>query len=153
MAIRNIVYDGDDVLRKNSRNVETFDKRLSDLIDDMFDTMYDAEGVGLAAPQVGILKKICVIDVGNGPIELVNPEILETSGEQITPEACLSCPGRCGITRRPNHVKVKAQDRNGVWHEYEGEELLAKAFVHEIDHLYGKLFTDIIIEEYEPEEE
>lgn len=149
MAIRNIVHDGNDVLRKKCRLVEVFDERLSILIDDMFETMYAADGVGLAAPQVGILKRVCVIDIGDGPIELVNPVIVKKSGSQITPEACLSCPGRCGTTKRPNFVRVEAQNRHGEKVVYEGEELLAKAFCHEIDHLDGVLFTDIIIDELE----
>lgn len=151
MAIRNILHAGDDLLRKKCRTVEVFDEKLSVLIDDMFDTMYAADGVGLAAPQVGILKRICVIDIGEGPIELVNPEIIKKKGEQITPEACLSCPGRCGTTKRPNYVKVRAQNRRGETVTYEGTELLAKAFCHEIDHLDGVLFIDIILEELEEE--
>ncbi len=151
MAIRNIVCEGDDLLRKKCREVDKFDEKLSVLIDDMLDTMYEANGVGLAAPQVGILKRVCVIDIGDGPIELVNPVIVETSGEQISPEACLSCPGRCGTTSRPNFVRVKAQNRHGEEVAYEGEELLAKAFCHEIDHLDGKLFIDVILEELEEE--
>lgn len=151
MAIRNIVHEGDDLLRKKCRPVEVFDAKLSLLIDDMFETMYAADGVGLAAPQVGILKRVCVIDVGAGPIELVNPVITKKKGQQITPEACLSCPGRCGTTKRPNYVQVKAQNRHGKTMTYEGIELLAKAFCHEIDHLDGILFTDIILEELEEE--
>lgn len=151
MAIRNIVREGNPLLRKKSRPVEVFDEKLSVLIDDMFETMYEADGVGLAAPQVGILKRICVIDVGTGPIELVNPVIVKKKGEQITPEGCLSCPGRCGTTKRPNYVQVKAQNRLGEAVTLEGTELLAKAFCHEIDHLDGILFTDLIIEELKEE--
>lgn len=151
MAIRNIVHEGDDLLRKKCRQVEVFDEKLSILIDDMFETMYAADGVGLAAPQVGILKRVCVIDIGEGPIELVNPVIVDKKGKQISPEACLSCPGRCGTTKRPNFVRVKAQNRHGEEVAYEGTELLAKAFCHEIDHLDGILFIDIMIEELEEE--
>lgn len=151
MAIRNIVQEGDPLLRKKCRPVEVFDEKLSVLIDDMFETMYAADGVGLAAPQVGILKRVCVIDVGTGPIELVNPVIVKKKGEQITPEACLSCPGRCGTTKRPNYVQVKAQNRRGQTVTYEGSELLAKAFCHEIDHLDGILFIDLILDELEEE--
>ncbi len=149
MAIRIIRQAGDPALRKKCREVDTFDSRLSQLIDDMFETMRNAEGVGLAAPQVGILKRVCVIDVGDGPVELVNPVIEKTRGSQLTEEACLSCPGRRGITKRPNYVRVRAQNRKGEWMKLEGKELLAKAFCHEIDHLDGILFTDKIIEESE----
>ncbi|MBQ7288250.1 MAG: peptide deformylase [Clostridia bacterium] len=151
MAMRNIVHEGDDLLRKKCRTVEVFDEKLAVLIDDMLETMYAADGVGLAAPQVGILKRVCVIDIGEGPIELVNPVITVEEGQQISPEACLSCPGRCGTTKRPNYVQVKAQDRHGNPVTYEGTELLAKAFCHEIDHLDGILFIDIMLDELEEE--
>ncbi len=152
MALRNIVKFPNDTLRKKCREVTEFDERLSSLLDDMLETMYSAEGVGLAAPQVGVLRRVCVVDIGEGPIELVNPIILKTKGEQIESEACLSCPGRCGTVARPEYVKLKAQNRLGEWRTYTGKGLLAKAFCHETDHLDGVLFLDKIIEELEPEE-
>lgn len=146
MALRNIVKYGDPVLRKKSRVVEKFDSKLSDLIDDMIQTMNNAEGVGLAAVQVGVLKRVVIVDVGEGVIELVNPEIIEESSEkQITPEGCLSLPGQSGNTCRPMTVKVKAQDRNGKWYIHKGTGLKAKAFCHEIDHLDGILYIDKVI--------
>lgn len=146
MALRNIVKYGDDVLRKKSRVVEKFDGKLAALIDDMIDTMHMAEGVGLAAVQVGILKRVVVIDIGEGVMELVNPEIIEESKEkQITAEGCLSLPGQSGNTCRPMTVKVKAQDRNGKWYIYKGTGLKAKAFCHEIDHLDGILYIDKVV--------
>ena len=146
MAIRNIRINGDDILRKKCKKVETIDKRLLTLIKDMTETMYDADGVGIAAPQVGILKRLFVIDVydGEGPRVFINPEILETSGSQIDDEGCLSVAGEAGAVRRPYRVKVRAYDRNGNLFEIEGEELLARAFCHEIDHLEGVLFVDKI---------
>ena len=144
MALRTIRVEGDPVLTKKSRPVEEMTPKISELITDMLDTMYDAMGVGLAAPQVGILKRIVVIDVGEGPIVLINPEILETSGEQTGDEGCLSVPGMAGQVTRPNYVKVKALDVNMEEVIYEGEELLARAFCHEIDHLDGKMYTDLV---------
>ncbi|MBQ6570121.1 MAG: peptide deformylase, partial [Clostridia bacterium] len=141
MALRNIVKEGDEILHKKCRPVEKFDKKLATIIDDMIETMYKADGCGLAAPQVGLLRRIVVIDVGEGPIELVNPVIVERSGEQEAVEACLSIPETYGVTRRPAYVKVQGYDRNGDLYEYEGEELLARAFCHELDHLDGILFT------------
>ncbi len=141
MALRTIVKFGDPILNKKSRKVEKFDERLATLIDDMFETMYDANGAGLAAVQVGILKRVVVIDVGEGPIELVNPEITFKEGEQRESEGCLSLPGKWGVTVRPKKVQVKAQDRNGKWQVFTGEDLKARAFCHEIDHLDGILFT------------
>ena len=152
MAIREIVKEGDEILTKKCREVTDFNQRLAVLIDDMFDTMYQADGAGLAAPQVGILRRIVVIDVGGQPLELVNPVILEQKGEQQAAEGCLSCPGLYGITKRPARVRVRAQDRNGVFHEYEGEEMLARAFCHEIDHLNGILFKSHVIEYINTEE-
>lgn len=146
MALRNIVKLGDPILNKKSRVVEKFDERLSTLIDDMFETMYNGNGVGLAAVQVGILKRVVVIDIGEGPIELVNPEITLEEGEQISQEGCLSLPGKWANTKRPNRVQVKAQDRSGKWQVFTGEGLKAKAFCHEIDHLDGILFTSHIVE-------
>ena len=144
MALRTIRVQGDPVLTKKSRPVEQMTPRISELITDMLDPMYDAMGVGLAAPQVGILKRIVVIDVGEGPIVLINPEILETGGEQTGDEGCLSVPGMAGQVTRPNYVKVKALDVNMNEVIYEGEELLARAFCHEIDHLDGKMYTELV---------
>lgn len=143
MALRTIRVQGDSVLTKKSRTVDKMTPRIGELITDMLDTMYDAMGVGLAAPQVGILKRIVVIDVGEGPIVLINPEILETSGEQTGDEGCLSVPGMAGQVTRPNYVKVKALDVNMNEQIYEGEGLLARAFCHEIDHLEGKMYMEL----------
>ena len=142
MALRNIRNLGDDILRKKCRTVDKIDDKIITLLDDMADTMYEANGVGLAAPQVSILKRVVVIDVGDGLLELVNPEIIETSGEQLDAEGCLSVAGETGDVKRPYVVKVRAQDRHGNTFEIEGEELLARAFCHEIDHLDGVLFVD-----------
>lgn len=144
MALRTIRVQGDSVLTKKSRTVDKMTPRIGELITDMLDTMYDAMGVGLAAPQVGILKRIVVIDVGEGPIVLINPEILETSGEQTGDEGCLSVPGMAGQVTRPNYVKVKALDVNMNEQIYEVEGLLARAFCHEIDHLDGKMYTELV---------
>ena len=144
MALRTIRVEGDPVLTKVSRPVDKMTPRNHELIMDMLDTMYDAMGVGLAAPQVGILKRIVVIDVGEGPIVLINPEILETSGEQTGDEGCLSVPGMAGQVTRPNYVKVKALDIDMNEVEYEGEGLLARAFCHEIDHLDGHMYTEMV---------
>ena len=152
MALRTIRVQGDSVLTKKSRTVDKMTPRIGELITDMLDTMYDAMGVGLAAPQVGILKRIVVIDVGEGPIVLINPEILETSGEQTGDEGCLSVPGMAGQVTRPNYVKVKALDVNMEEQILEGEGLLARAFCHEIDHLDGVLFTDRATHMYTDEE-
>lgn len=141
MAIRKIVKFGDDILQKTCRPVEKFDKKLFQLLDDMKETLAEANGVGLAAPQVGILRRVCIVDVGDGPIELINPEIIGEEGEQEGAEGCLSNPGEYGIVKRPLKVTVKAQDRNGNWFQKTGEELCARAFCHEIDHLQGILFT------------
>ena len=144
MALRTIRVQGDSVLTKKSRTVDKMTPRIGELITDMLDTMYDAMGVGLAAPQVGILKRIGVIDVGEGPIVLINPEILETSGEQTGDAGGLSVPGMAGQVTRPNYVKVKALDVNMNEQIYEGEGLLARAFCHEIDHLDGKMYTELV---------
>ena len=144
MAIRNIVKDGDPILKKKCRPVEKFDRKLAVLLEDMAETMHLANGVGLAAPQVGMLRRVVVIDVGEGVIELVNPEIIAYSGEQTGLEGCLSFPGEWGLAKRPNYVKVRAQDRNGEVFEIEGRELLARAFCHEIDHLNGIVFKDVV---------
>lgn len=146
MAIRNIVKDGDEVLAKKCRVVTDFDDRLAQLLDDMADTLIEADGCGLAAPQVGILKRICLVDVGDGLIELINPEIIKASGSQKEIEGCLSCPGVWGYTKRPMKVTVKAQDRNGNAFTVSGEGLKARAFCHEIDHLDGILFKEKVVE-------
>ena len=142
MALRNIRKYGDDVLRKKCREVEEIDKRTLTLIKDMFETMYDADGVGLAAPQVGILKRLFVIDIGEGPLVFINPEILETSGSQTDEEGCLSLPGEMEKVMRPNYVKARAFNEKGEEFEIEAEELLARAILHEYDHLNGTLFID-----------
>lgn len=144
MALRNIRVDDDPILRKTSRKVEKFDQRLEMLIDDMFDTMYDAGGVGLAAVQVGVLKQVIVIDTGEEGerLVLINPEIIAEEGEQLTPEGCLSIPGKVGTVKRPQKVTIRALDREGNVYEKTGEDLLAKAFCHEIDHLSGVLYID-----------
>lgn len=141
MALRQIRIMGDEKLEKVCRPVKQITDRDRALIEDMLDTMYDANGVGLAAPQVGILKRIVVIDIGEGPIVMVNPEILETSGSQTGQEGCLSLPGQAGIVTRPNYVKVRAMDENGETYELEGTELLARAICHECDHLDGIMYV------------
>lgn len=155
MAKKEILIFGNETLRKVSHKVEKFNLRLWLLLRDMADTMYEAEGVGLAGPQIGILRRVVVIDVGddNGLIELINPEIISAEGEQEGAEGCLSKPGRQGFVRRPNKVTVRAQDRHGKWFEITGEGLLARAFCHEIDHLDGKLYIDVEDYEIQPEEE
>ena len=145
MAIREIREKGDEILYKKCKAVVKFDEKLHILLDDMYETMQSRDGVGLAAPQVGILKRAVVIDIGDGKIELINPEIVEESGEQTGSEGCLSVPGVFGEVTRPNVVTVKAQDRNGKWFKITGKELLARAFCHEIEHLDGKLFLDRVI--------
>ena len=142
MAIRTIREMGDDVLTKVCKEVPKMTLRTRILIEDMLDTMYQADGVGLAAPQVGILKRIVVIDVGEGPIVMINPEILETSGEQTGEEGCLSVPGKAGVVTRPNYVKARALNENMEEYIIEGEELLARAICHELDHLDGHLYGD-----------
>jgi len=153
MAIRKIVEIGDEKLRKHCKPVEKFDLRLRILLKDMADTMYKAEGVGLAAPQVGILRRAVVVDVGEGLIELINPEIIHTEGEQSGAEGCLSVPGRSGVVTRPNIVTVRAQNRNGEYFEATAEGFLARAFCHEIDHLDGILYVDKMEREIFPDEE
>ena len=147
MALRNIVKLGDDVLRKKCRAVTMIDSKTHQLLDDMAQTMHAANGVGLAAPQVGLLKRIVVIDVGDGVIELINPEIIATSGEQTDDEGYLSVPDKFLPVSRPNVVKVRALDRYGKSFTMEGEGLLARAFCHEIDHLDGKMFLDVYKEQ------
>lgn len=157
MAIRKIRTIGDEILRKKCKPVKEITPRITDLIKDMFETMYEANGVGLAAPQVGILKQIVVIDVEDGnQYVFINPEIIETDGEQTGPEGCLSVPGKSGTVTRPNHVKVRAFDADMQPFELEGEELLARAICHECDHLSGELFVDKVegeIEDVNLEEE
>lgn len=146
MAKRRIMTGDAECLYKVCRKVDNFDKRLAVLLDDMAETMYDAEGVGLAAPQVGILKRAVVIDCGDGLVELINPEILEASGEQGGYEGCLSFPGESGYVVRPNHVRVRAMNRFGEECEYEGEGLFARAILHETDHLNGLVYKRLVIE-------
>lgn len=152
MAIRNIVKEGDPILTKICRPVEKFDEKLATLIDDMYETMDDGDGVGLAAPQVGILRRIFVIDIGEGRLEFVNPKIVKTKGRQEGSEGCLSCPGEFGITERPMYVMVTAQNRNGDRFTLNAEGLLAKAICHENDHLDGILFKEHIIRKIDPNE-
>ena len=163
MALRKIREIGDPILNKTCKEVKEITDRTKDLIDDMFETMYEAQGVGLAAPQVGILKRIVVIDCGDDPLLLINPEVLETSGEQTGQEGCLSVPGKAGIVTRPNYAKVKAYNEDMEEFIVEGEELLARALLHEIDHLDGHMYTEKVegelwdntydeYEEYEDEE-
>ena len=142
MALRNILTDEDPTLYKVSRPVKDFNERLLFLLDDMRQTLVQANGAGLAAPQVGVLRRAVLVDNGEQILELINPEILEQSGEQYGLEGCLSVPGKYGYVRRPNFVKVRAQDRFGNWFEVEGEELTARAFCHEIEHLDGHLYTE-----------
>ena len=153
MALRNIVTVGDPVLTKKCRPVVKFDDRLAELIEDMKETMQHANGVGLAAPQVGVLRRIVVVDAGDEIVELVNPEIVSKSEEEQTGvEGCLSLPGEYGIVTRPMYVTVRAQDRHGDWYEYDGEELVARCFCHEIDHLDGHMYTEIAEKMLTPEE-
>lgn len=148
MAIRNVVQVGDEILRKKSKNVKEFDEKLWELLDDMRETMNKNDGVGLAAVQVGVLRRVVVLDVNNMKIELVNPEIIDSFGEQIGQEGCLSCKGQWGYVKRPQEVTVKAQDRFGNEFVLTGVDLLAKALCHELDHLEGVLFVDKIIKDY-----
>lgn len=142
MAIRQIRIQGDPVLEKTCREITEMTPKLQTLIDDMIETMYEANGVGLAAPQVGILKRVVVIDVGEGPIVMINPVIIETSGEQTGDEGCLSLPGKAGKVTRPNYVKARFLDEDMEECEIEGEELLARAICHEVDHLDGHMYTE-----------
>lgn len=146
MAIRNIRIIGDEILRKKSRKVENIDSRLLTLIEDMKETMYKANGAGIAAVQVGVLKRVVVIDAGEGPIVFINPEIIETKGKIVDVEGCLSIPGKEGTVERPSYVKARAMNEKGEMFEIEGEELLAKAIFHEFDHLDGILYVDKAIE-------
>ena len=155
MALRNLRYDGDPILRKTCREVEEVTPRIEQLIDDMFDTMYEENGVGLAGPQVGVLKRIFVIDIGEGPLEFINPQIIEESGSQTGGEGCLSLPGKIATVTRPNHVICEAYNRKMEKFTIEAEELLARAICHENDHLDGILYKDVAdspvvnVEDYE----
>ena len=142
MGLRKILDDKDPALHKVCKPVVNFDRRLHKLLDDMAETLAEANGVGLAAPQVGILRRVVIVDTGDGILELVNPTLVETSGEQTGAEGCLSVPGRYGLVTRPNFAKVSAQDRDGNWFEAEGEELIARCFCHELDHLDGIVYTE-----------
>ena len=153
MALRNIRTLGDDVLRAKAKEITEMTPRIRELIDDMFDTMYEANGVGLAAPQVGIRKRLVVIDCGDDPILLINPRVLETSGEQTGQEGCLSVPGKSGVVTRPNYAKVAALDEEMEEIIVEGEGLLARALLHEIDHLDGHVFTEKVTQFIEPSDE
>lgn len=158
MALRNIRQMGDEVLEKKCREIKEITPRIRELIEDMKETMYDANGVGLAAPQVGVLKRLVVIDIGDGPLVLINPRLMETSGTQTGEEACLSLPGKSGVVTRPMHVKIEAWNENMERVELEGEELLARAFCHEIEHLDGHMFVEKVEGElhdivYEEDEE
>ena len=144
MALRKIVEMGEDCLNKVCRPVTQFNRHLHELLDDMAETLADANGAGLAAPQVGILRRVVVVDTGEEILELVNPTLIETAGEQCGAEGCLSVPGKYGLVKRPNYAKVRAQDRDGNWFEAEGEELIARCFCHELDHLDGILYTEIM---------
>lgn len=152
MAIRNIRKLGDDILRKKCRPVEVIDDRIITLLDDMTDTMRSADGAGLAAPQVGVLKRVVVVDVGSGLIELINPEIVAAEGSVTNPEGCLSVPGKWGTVTRPQRVTVRALNRKGEEIEITGEDMLAKAFCHELDHLDGIVFVDKVEEYIDPED-
>ena len=144
MGLRNILNDTEPSLHKVCRPVENFDGKLHKLLDDMRDTLLDSGGVGLAAPQVGILRRVVLVDTGEELLELVNPTLVEADGEQVGPEGCLSVPGKYGLVKRPYYAKVRAQDRNGNWFEAEGEELTARCFCHELDHLDGILYTQVM---------
>lgn len=153
MAILNIVKEGDEVLRKKSRAVDKIDERIIRLLDDMKDTLHKAQGVGLAAVQVGVLRRVVLVEVEDGQLyELINPEIIASSGEQEELEGCLSVPDTWGITHRPKTVTVRAMDRNGKYFEVSGSDLLARALCHELDHLDGKLFIDNVVHILTPEE-
>ena len=144
MGLRKILTDKDPALHKVCKPVVNFDRKPHKLLDDMTETMLDANGVGLAAPQVGILRRVVVVDTGEGILELVNPTLVETDGEQVGAEGCLSVPGKYGLVKRPYYAKVRAQDRDGNWFEAEGEELIGRCFCHELDHLDGIVYTEVM---------
>lgn len=152
MGLRKILTDAEPALHKACKPVINFDDRLFKLLEDMRDTLIDSGGVGLAAPQVGILRRVVLVDTGEDILELINPTLVETDGEQLGPEGCLSVPGKYGLVKRPYYAKVRAQDRNGNWYEAEGEELIARCFCHELDHLDGIVYTEIM-ERYLSDEE
>ena len=152
MALRKILSETEPALHKTCKPVVNFDSKLFQLLDDMKETLIDSGGVGLAAPQVGILRRVVLVDTGEEILELINPELVETDGEQEGPEGCLSVPGKYGLVVRPYYAKVRAQDRNGAWYEAEGEELIARCFCHELDHLDGILYTQVM-ERFLTEEE
>ena len=144
MGLRKILTVDESALHKTCRPVESFDRKLHALLKDMTDTLVDSGGVGLAAPQVGILRRVVLVDTGEQILELINPSLVETDGEQVGPEGCLSVPGKYGLVKRPYYAKVRAQDRNGEWFEAEGEELIARCFCHELDHLDGIIYTEVM---------
>ena len=152
MGLRRILTDKEPALHKVCKPVTEFDAKLHKLLDDMHETLIESNGVGLAAPQVGILRRVVLVDTGDEILELVNPTLLETDGEQVGAEGCLSVPGKYGLVKRPYYAKVRAQDRDGNWYEVEGEELIARCFCHELDHLDGILYTQMM-ERYLTEEE
>ena len=152
MGLRKIWTDAEPALHKVCKPVEQFDKKLHALLKDMEDTLIDSGGVGLAAPQVGILRRVVLVDTGEEILELINPSLLETDGEQVGPEGCLSVPGKYGLVKRPYYAKVRAQDRDGNWFEAEGEELIARCFCHELDHLDGIIYTEVMERYLTPEE-
>ena len=153
MAIRNIVKLGDEILTKKCREVKEINDRIICLLDDMHETLKESGGVGLAAPQVGVLRRIAIVDTGDTVLELINPEIISAEGEQTDAEGCLSYPGKYGMVTRPRIVKIRATDRSGNEYEYTGEDLTARAFCHEIDHLNGKFFTELVTEWVETDDE
>lgn len=144
MGIRKILTDQEPALHKVCKTVVNFDAKLHKLLDDMAETLEEAQGVGLAAPQVGILRRVVIVDTGEEILELINPTLLETDGEQVGAEGCLSVPGKYGLVKRPYYAKVRAQDRFGEWYEAEGEELIARCFCHELDHLDGIMYTELM---------
>ena len=152
MGLRKILTDKEPALHKVCRPVEKFDWKLHKLLDDMAETLAEANGVGLAAPQVGILRRVVIVDTGEEILELVNPTLVETGGEQVGAEGCLSVPGKYGLVKRPNYAKVRAQNRDGEWFEAEGQELIARCFCHELDHLDGIVYTEVL-ERFLTEEE
>ena len=152
MGLRKILTDKEPALHKVCKPVEKFDRRLHTLLEDMKETLIDSGGVGLAAPQVGILRRVVLVDTGEEILELINPSLLATDGEQVGPEGCLSVPGKYGLVKRPYWAKVRAQDRNGNWFEAEGEELIARCFCHELDHLDGIIYTEVMERLLTPEE-
>ena len=152
MGLRKILTDKEPALHKTCKEVTSFDSKLHKLLDDMRETLIESQGVGLAAPQVGIIRRVVLVDTGDEILELVNPTLVETDGEQEGPEGCLSVPGKYGLVKRPNVAKVRAQDRYGEWYEVEGEELIARCFCHELDHLDGIVYTEVM-ERFLTEEE